>query len=533
MSSTNLTNSVRGERFALMLAVLVLGVGCAFRLVALETVPGINGDEAWYGVQVGRMVSGQPFDWKTPSRLPLNPFYVALQAPCLALFGPQVWGLRAPAVIAGILTPLLAWRLLAGPLGVPAARITMLLLAAHPMMIGYSRFGWDSSLTPLAGIVALSLAVRLRWLSTLLAWVVSLIVHPSNLLLVPVLVAPFVAEGLRRVDERDGVRPPDGLRFGRGWGLGLLVLLVCWEAAVFLVQVPPSLWEWAPTRFAGRCADLLSGLTTFRYLAGEPPALVVRLHGLVFWALVPPVLAGGGVILAAKRDWFRLALILGPLTSALILFALSGPDVIQPGTDRYGAFLLVPTAVALAVALVGLADPILGPSGARIGLGVIVPILAALWLMDVHAWYWKPLAEQGGSAHRTFRTGDKDEPKRAAYRLIFNDGRRSPSTGKVRILAEDWWTAWPLRYMALVHPDVEVLSLEETEPFKRGSDAPPLKEELAEIVRTAAREDYVVGFPGGAAEAALRGPDGSARLPAATILDPQGRPVLLIFRPGP
>src|SRR4051812_17499537 len=47
-----------------------------YRSVDLGNVPGINGDEAWYGVQMESMLAGAPVRWLTPSRLPLNPIHV-------------------------------------------------------------------------------------------------------------------------------------------------------------------------------------------------------------------------------------------------------------------------------------------------------------------------------------------------------------------------------------------------------------------------------------------------------------------------
>ena len=34
---------------------------------ALGRLPGVNGDEAWYGVQVLRLLSGEAVDWRTPT----------------------------------------------------------------------------------------------------------------------------------------------------------------------------------------------------------------------------------------------------------------------------------------------------------------------------------------------------------------------------------------------------------------------------------------------------------------------------------
>src|SRR5262245_46303352 len=44
------------------------------RIIGLGHIPGINGDEAWYGVKAQQMAAGQPVLWRTPSGNLLNPF---------------------------------------------------------------------------------------------------------------------------------------------------------------------------------------------------------------------------------------------------------------------------------------------------------------------------------------------------------------------------------------------------------------------------------------------------------------------------
>src|SRR5438270_649405 len=76
------------------------------------TIPGINGDEAWYGVQMESMLAGRPFAWATPSGLPLNPIHVGPLAMALWASGPVFWVLRAPAVASGLLLLPIAYVLL-------------------------------------------------------------------------------------------------------------------------------------------------------------------------------------------------------------------------------------------------------------------------------------------------------------------------------------------------------------------------------------------------------------------------------------
>ena len=46
---------------------LVIAIAILFRVYALGRLPGINGDEAWYGVQAQHWVNGEMVTWRTPS----------------------------------------------------------------------------------------------------------------------------------------------------------------------------------------------------------------------------------------------------------------------------------------------------------------------------------------------------------------------------------------------------------------------------------------------------------------------------------
>src|SRR5438309_2894469 len=77
----------------------VLSVGLAalfavalwFRVSSLETLPAIDGDEGWYGVQACLMRLGKPFTTTTPTGNPLNPFHAGVEALLLLVFRPAFW----------------------------------------------------------------------------------------------------------------------------------------------------------------------------------------------------------------------------------------------------------------------------------------------------------------------------------------------------------------------------------------------------------------------------------------------------------
>ena len=86
--------------YGIVLPILLLAaVSLFFRFHALARLPGINGDEAWYGVQVERLLAGQPYTLQAPTGVLVDPFQPPTEALLLRLFGPSFLVLRLPAAL--------------------------------------------------------------------------------------------------------------------------------------------------------------------------------------------------------------------------------------------------------------------------------------------------------------------------------------------------------------------------------------------------------------------------------------------------
>src|SRR4051794_39936451 len=96
---------------ALSLALLI-GLGLWLRVTSLEAFPEPNGDEAWYGVQAGRLVQSRPFATRTGNGNPVNPFHLGVEVVLLGIFKPSLWILRVSAAAGGIAAVALAYPLL-------------------------------------------------------------------------------------------------------------------------------------------------------------------------------------------------------------------------------------------------------------------------------------------------------------------------------------------------------------------------------------------------------------------------------------
>ncbi len=143
---------------ALNFAGLILAA-VTLRVWHLGTVPGLNGDEAWLGVQAAHLAAGEPVVWRTPTGNPINPFLLWPVAALHLVFGPSVVVLRVVALVSGLAALGVNWWLCRRVLDRNTALVSTALLAVMPITIAYSRFAWDASQTLLATVLVLYLAL--------------------------------------------------------------------------------------------------------------------------------------------------------------------------------------------------------------------------------------------------------------------------------------------------------------------------------------------------------------------------------------
>jgi hypothetical protein len=437
--------------------IALLAVAIALRCWRIDNLPGLNGDEAWSGVQAMRLVSGQSFSWRTPTGNPVNPFYLGPLAALHLWLAPSIAVLRLPALFSGLAALGINFWLCRRVFGTRVACLSTLLLAVLPLNIAYSRFGWDASQTLLATTFVLYLglelvpgdrAARRSLLRPALAFGAAILVHPTNVFTLWLLIAPvgyrYRAELAARWHQ---------VRLRRGfWPLccGLAsAASVAAFAGIPLVRsavaraVDPTQWG----IFFRLLTRLFSGSTTYEYIVG--PATGSTAIGGLEWIIVALALAAGlgFARLLQHRDAEReRALALGSLGVAVSFFLVAGPAAIAPHFERYGVCLIAPGALLLARGL----DYWLAAEQPRARQALVGLCLLAWLGLDLFvARYFLPIERSGGESHLAFRTSDI-EPKQAAWNLIAQHSGARPIT----IVCDGWWLYWPLAYLSAERRDV-------------------------------------------------------------------------------
>jgi hypothetical protein len=506
--------------------VVLLGLALLARFVWLDNVPGVNGDEARFGLWVELALRGhlwgglasQVMGGIMSSGRPPDPFLLPPLAIVQALADPAPWVPRVPTVVSDLAFIIIGYIGLRSTIGARTALVFALLAATTPITLIYSRFGWDSSQTPLAGIIFIWACLAGKRFAAILSLCAAVLVHATNIFLFPILVAFWLKDARPFIARIAG-------------NIGLSALLSAVLIAGSIIAIPVSLWlgrlplreivsgEYNPVHFVNallRIGDLFSGITVYRYIVGEPVGLILHriiiclaLTGMVFALFLDP---------RSARDPRTTTLSTGLAISVISFLIIGGWEGLHEGTERYALFMVAPGLVLLSTAL---ARPFNRASSAGLWFA---PLLGGLALISVWLNYFEPLRVSGGQprdtdAGRAFRTA-AIEPKMQAAQWIRDCVRKHDDT--VIVLAESYWLRLPLQYNLFYDSNVSVKQLGHDGWVPEG-DHPYEASEIPES------DAIVVVFYGSDLDQELPSTGASA---GSTILDAAGRPFIHIYTKG-
>jgi hypothetical protein len=494
----------------------ILGLALLARFVWLDSLPGVNGDEAWFGLWAEGLLRDHAWGGMTPTGKIPDPFLVVPLAILQAIVDPAPWVLRVPTVISDMAFIVVGYAGLRNTIGARPASVFALLAATTPITLIYSRLGWDPSQTPLATMIFLWACLAGRRGAAVLSLCAAILVHPTNVFLFPILVAFWLKYVRSFLEKIIGVV-----------GAGAL-----WSAVFIggtLTAIPVSLWIGrAPLRelLSGGCplvqhlvnallriGDLFSGITVYRYVVGDPVGLILH-RVIIFFVLIGLLLA---LFWGARttRDARITTLSAGLAASVIPFLIIAGPDGLRPGSERYALFMVAPVLVLLSAAL---ARPFNVASTAGLWFA---PLLGSLALTGVWLNYFEPLRVFGGEARDSFagwayRTAAIEPKTQVAQWVRECVGQRDTVT----LWAEGFWMAKPLQYYLFYEPKISVNQLRINEMVVEDTH------ELSEIPNSHA---IIAVFDGSDLDQKLQGAGASAE---NTIVDAAGRPFIHIYTKG-
>ena len=476
-----------------------LALTCWFRSSSLGAIPTHRGDESYFGIQASRLARGDSFRMTSPTGNLLSPVLIACQAVLHLAFEPSAAPLRTPVALSGLAAVALVFLAASRRLDRPTGLLAATLLATVPVAIDFSRVGCEYGQTPLVGVLAACAALRGRCGWFLLTVLAGLLVHPTNVLLVPI----FGPVLLVHLAGRYAGDPVGRRRALLGWsllaGTGVVGL------AVVLLRRP-----WIRTTLADRL-DRLSEVDPARFLeslarfpfCGTIPGMGVEAHrDWVCGAALAVALPGvARLVRSGARD--RLALVAGAIAGPQVLLILGGDEILDTA-GRYGAVLLVPTALAVACLITALIPARPAPAGTPgVGPGHLAAA-ACLGAVLLYTAAVNPLGHTARVPETIWTFGpDVPDPYEHTLDLILRDvaeaNRRAPAgpDGRRRlIIAQDYFVSTPLTYFLGDRDDVvvfELITIPELGMIVLGQD--PLTAERPRLISRLAVGDYAVSGP--------------------------------------
>ncbi len=416
----------------------MIAVAILFRVHELGRLPGINGDEAWYGVQAQRWVSGEMVYWRTPSGNLPGPLQLGGLLLLQWVFEPSFALLRIPSLIASLGAMAIAYAIGRRFFDRTTAIVALLFMASLPINIAYARLGWDPSHLGLVILAATYAALAGRPVLSALAFAVALTVHPTAAFAGPFLIALALGREMEGRSLRSAL-----LRL-----LPYMIMLIASLGVLGVTTTRGGSFA-SPSGLVDRLLDpvqwagfgilferLLTGETIYTYVTGRGFGGLVPAIDMTGAVLVTSLAASAIITLRGKPFGREAGLVTGWLVSLLLFFLIAGPGALHPHFERYGVWLIAPTTLALAML-----TSRLFPSGKAIVLALAT---AALLLAGFWHGYFRVLETSGSRSASAFWTGPV-EPKQAAYERLAAIGR---TQGPIRVVAEDWWLYWPVAYLA-------------------------------------------------------------------------------------
>lgn len=464
----------------LMLITIILA-SVYMRWVNLSNIPGINGDEAEYGVRMLWLLERGEMDWFTYMGNVINPFYYGLVLLSVAVLGNQALALRLPAALVGTALIGLTYWLVGKMWGKRVGVIASLIMAVMPINIAYSRFGWDTSQTTTACLILLWVGYQRRWWWLLIATAGALLVHPTNIFILPTVMGVWLSS-------------LKGSITSARWKAELIKLaIMTFILAVLVAQLPgvgqegfkealSSLKPQSLAAFWHGGARFITGAAVYRFISGSVPGeggAGYELAGMV-WI--------GAIIFSIRKFRKRFSrsekgLLLGFGASVASYMVMVGEYGFIPGYERYGLWVVVPLVIVTSVLLNYWIDESKTPTRWLMGL-LLVSVVS---LVNFKTNYFDYIKATGGTALDAFVTAEA-EPKLLAVELIERE-----SKGEALVFTEDWWVYWPIQYFSLdkniqvEHMDFKIaIHARVREEFDKGKflvgfDGEMFEEQLADV----------------------------------------------------
>ena len=436
---THLLNNFARDLRAYWPLWLIVAAAVFLRLYEIHRLPGMHGDEAWYGVQARRLLAGELVEWRTPTSNVPGILQLGSLTLLHAIFPPSLLLLRLPVLISSLASMLLIYAIGRRFFGQGAAMTAVVLMACLPINIAYARLGWDPSHSTLLILASAYAAFAGRRLLCALFFALAMTNHPSAVFVAPFLTLAYLGFDFSSEGWRSSVI--DTVKLVALLSLAVLLGIAISPATTHYVSLSAALSRLADpqgwAQFGVMFCRLLSGDTNYAYSVGVGLGSARAWADWAIGAGLTMTLVAGLVIVVRKSNWKVAGMLAGMIASLALLYLAAGKWALNPGLERFGYPMVSITALTVAAVVVPQKywfQPLLAL--------ISLPMLASFWLH-----YVTPLKDGRTRQALGFWTGWQD-PARSVFQLISADAQRSGA----RIIVEDWWLQMPISYYAVGAP---------------------------------------------------------------------------------
>lgn len=346
------------ERWWLVVVAAFAVVGVLLRVAYVNSFPGLNPDEVETSLQWFR--ESPIFFYRGPSRPLLSPIAPILLWPIAPFVDPAPWVVRLPALLAGISVLPVTFLVVRRLFGTSTSRLVTCLACTSPILIAYSRVGWDPEFIPIVTIAVLGFAYRGRFAWAGALFLLLTLIHPTAAFVIPLAAAPWLMDRWRSTARtRHGAIQRAGLV--AGCAVAYIPIVIAVSATFHGIALPSEAAELSGMlaqrlmdvrgllEFVGGFLNVVTGPAIYATFLGSdtsaPPAWFVMTLGLVASA--------GTYRLWRQNRRHEVAIVVALAAGLLAQYIAMGTVVVEVARERHFLWAVLPALMSLTFLLRG------------------------------------------------------------------------------------------------------------------------------------------------------------------------------------
>lgn len=428
-----------------------------FRFIWIDSIPGINGDEAYGKVWLSKIFlleDSSEFSWILPVGRPasLIGFYSQGLVEILNVFSIDL--IRFGCLVSSVLFFLFHFFIIRKEFDSKTGLVLILFLMSIPSHMMHARMFWSLQNLMLVISLAVILSFQGKFFWPILLSLMAFDLHPTGIFSWPLVLMSYKAQSERKKIAFLGASV--GVFFLML--LGFLFFSPLRDQWPFVAKFYHKSFSQLGSRFdfqymslfLERLGAILTGASSYAYFPGSEnftlKFIVPKILFFLFFSF------GGfqGYFFLKKRekeDFNLFFFFLGILSSVLIFYFVAGEKYLRTPVERHGMWLVMPFYLYLAFSFLRF----LAIVGKKAFFQPILLLISALWL----SLFWKDYfvhIKNHNTKGRILRTAEI-EPKRQAAEFIAED---SDLKKKVFVFTPDWWLYWPIKYHFLKEKNIYI-----------------------------------------------------------------------------